>query len=318
MKAISSALATYLAARPTQLIAPDCFTLTLAGGSQSFYTNADVPVTVYPDGGSGIDPDAGVLALGVPGSLVLAAAADVSPTVFLANSIRISGLKYKLAIGLDADEQEITIAAKESETLLGLPFLQALADGVLDGAYLTRDRAYLSAWNSPAIGSVTLFHGRISTLTRIGRTEAQLKVKSDLVLLDADMPRNLYQPSCWYTLYGFGCGLNKSSYAVSGTVGAGSTASSILWSNGEPGAYFNQGTVTFTSGALENVSATVSYSYSGGIVLVAPLTEAPAAGDSFLAYPGCDHTTGSSGCAKFSNLANYPAFPYVPPPTTAL
>lgn len=352
MKSTTTAVALYLAARPSRLIAPDCFTITLPNGNQYFFTNADVPVTVY----RGVDIGSAVLGLGDLGSLVLAAAAGDTPTVFLANSIRISGLKYALKIGVDVDEQDITIACltppvyaagsgtasgdlgagdlgsmvlgagnsslttfgPPAEMLEGLPFLQAMRQGVLDGAYLTLERAFLPAWGAPALGTVVLFHGRFSTLDKVGRTEAQVKVKTDLVLLDIDFPRNLYQPSCLHTLYDQGCTLAKSDprWQYAGTVGAGATASAIPWS-GATVANFQQGTILFTSGVLEGESATIRGSAAGVLTLIAPLSAVPAAGDAFLANWGCDHTMGPLGCQAFNNLANFRGFPFVPPASMA-
>jgi hypothetical protein len=48
-----------------------------------------------------------------------------------------------------------------------------------------------------------------------------------------------------------------------------------------------------------------------------PLQSTPTPGDTFTVYQGCDHTPGT--CAsKFSNLANFRGFPYVPPPQMAI
>ena len=74
-----------------------------------------------------------------------------------------------------------------------------------------------------AIGAAMLFKGRLGTIDEIGRTSAKLTVNSDLVLLDIDMPRNIYQPTCLHTLYDTGCTLEQRSpsFGTNGTVGAG-------------------------------------------------------------------------------------------------
>ncbi len=86
---------------------------------------------------------------------------------------------------------------------------------------MQRDRAFLSAWGTAPIGAVTLFKGRVSTVDSVGRTTAQMTVACDLVLLDIDMPRNLYQPTCNHVLFDSGCGLVKNAFGAAGTVGAG-------------------------------------------------------------------------------------------------
>lgn len=285
MKSASPDLVAYLQ-DTTHFLFADCFTLTLRTGIQIFVCDRDIPVVV-------------------------------AGTVFAANSIRVSGLKYAIKIGVDVDEQDITIAATPSDLLGGVPFLVALRRGVLDGATIQRDRAFFTAWTTPAIGSVTLFHGRVSTVGKIGRTEASLKVKSDLVLLDTDMPRNLYQPSCLHTLYDSGCGIDRAAHTTTGAVQAGSTVSRIVWAGATAGT-FDQGTLVFTSGAHAGVQVTIKNAdSSGSLTLSYPLDTAPGVGDGFSISAGCDHSTGTGGCQKFANLPNFRGFPFVPPPETA-
>jgi uncharacterized phage protein (TIGR02218 family) len=119
-------------------------------------------------------------------------------------------------------------------------------------------------------------------------------------------------------LYDGGCGLNKASFTVSGTVtGAGYptfTASGLTQPNG----YFAQGVVTFNTGLNAGLSRTVKRHSSGGLITPYTFPHIPQVGDTFSIYPGCDKTTGSQGCAKFSNIAKFRGFPYVPSPETAL
>ncbi len=210
---------------------------------------------------------------------------------YLANSILVDGLKYKAAVGLEVDQQQITVAARSTDTITGgAPFLQALRDGAFDGCEIVRDRVFFSdRIGGTAIGAVTLFKGRLGTIDEIGRTSAKLTVNSDLVLLDIDMPRNVYQPTCLHTLYDSGCTLIKNAFGISGTVGAGSTASMINWTGAN--ANFQQGTITFTSGVNAGVTATVGSAVAGtSLTLIYPLESVPSLGDGFTVYFGCDHT----------------------------
>jgi uncharacterized phage protein (TIGR02218 family) len=52
------------------------------------------------------------------------------------------------------------------------------------------------------------------------------------------------------------------------------------------------------------------------LILMYPLPAAPATGDAFTVYAGCDHTPATCS-ARFANLANFRGFPYVPPPQIA-
>ncbi|HEY1310898.1 MAG TPA: DUF2163 domain-containing protein, partial [Pseudolabrys sp.] len=144
-----------------------------------------------------------------------------------------------------------------------------------------------------------------------GRTSAEVTVASDLVLLDIDMPRNIFQPNCSHVLFDAGCGLNRATWSTTGTVGAGSTLSQINWSAAS--SIYQQGALTFTTGANAGAEATVKTAATGSLTLAYPLRYAPAAGDAFTICQGCDHT--SATCAsKFGNLANFRGFPFVPPP----
>ncbi|WP_297299215.1 DUF2163 domain-containing protein [uncultured Methylovirgula sp.] len=272
------------AAPDAQMIMADCFTFTFADASALYFTNADIDVTV---GG----------------------------TVFLGNSIRVDGLKYKCSVGLSVDHQKITIVAAQTDLIKGTAALAAIANGILDGCFITRARAFLSAWGEPAVGSVVLFKGRVGTVDGVGRTTAQVTVNSDLVLLNIQMPRKLYAPACQWVLYGYGCGLNKENFRVTGTVQS-ATAASIVASLSGIAADLAQGTLIFTSGANEGVSLTVKGVSGNTLTFAYPLDAVPAAGDTFEAYYGCDLT--QSTCAgRFNNLANFLGFPYIPPPTFA-
>jgi len=238
MRAASPALIAYinaLRAEPdAQAIVADCYTFTLLTGLILTYTNADLPVTL-------------------------------NGYVYAANSVLVDGLKFKCAAGLEVDQQQITISARATDTVGGVPFLQALRNGVFDGCEIQRERAFLNSW-APAdtaspIGSVILFKGRIGAIDNVGRTTAQITVNSDLVLLDLQMPRNVYSPACKHVLYDSGCTLIKSAFGTAGTVGAGSTGFVINWTGAN--ANFVQGTLTFSSGVNAGVSVNVKGAIAG-------------------------------------------------------
>jgi uncharacterized phage protein (TIGR02218 family) len=291
MKAASPALIAYLnnarSSADVPLIMADAFTFTLRNGTILAYTNSEI---TFSYGG----------------------------VTFLGNGPLIDGLKYKASIGLEVDQQQITVAARQTDTIdANAPLLQALRDGTFDGCEVERSRVFFSdRVGGTAIGAVTLFKGRLGTVDQIGRTSAKLTVNSDLVLLDIDMPRNIYQPTCLHTLYDSGCTLIKNAFGTNGAVGTGSTASVINWSGAN--ANFLQGSITFTSGVNVSVTANVNAVAAGAsLTLGYPLQSVPAAGDAFTVYYGCDHTPATCQ-SKFNNLANFRGYPYVPPPQMAV
>jgi len=272
------------AAPDAPLVFAECFTFTLATGTILTWTNVDMPVTY-------------------------------NGATFSATGPLVQGLKYKASVGLEVDKQQITIAARPSDTIGGAAALIAIRQGAFDGATVQRDRVFLTAIGGTVIGGVTLFHGRVSTVDSVGRTQAAITVASDLIVLDYDMPRNLYSPSCVHTLYDSGCGVIRGAYSANGTAGAGSTASLILTSVALAGHI--QGSILFTSGVNANVRTTVKGVIVGAsLSLMYPLPSLPAAGDAFSVAFGCDHTRGTCQ-SRFNNLANFRGFPFVPPPQIA-
>jgi uncharacterized phage protein (TIGR02218 family) len=287
VRAASTALINMLnaarAAPDVQILMADCYTFTLRTGLILTYTNADLPIAL-------------------------------NGFTYLANSVLVDGLKFKCAAGLDVDQQKITISARPIDTINGVPFLEAIRNGVLDGCEVQREKAFLTSWTTAPVGSVILFKGRVGTIDSIGRTTAQITVNSDLVLLDLNMPRNLYSPQCVHVLYDSGCGLVKSAFGMAGTAGAGSTSSQINWSSSST--VFTQGTILFSSGVNAGVSANIKTASTTMLVLSAALPNVPSVGDAFTAFQGCDHTLATCQ-SQFNNLINFRGFPFVPPPTAA-
>jgi uncharacterized phage protein (TIGR02218 family) len=288
MKSTTSAVTTAIDAARTAIDAPlcfaECFTFTLATGTILTWTNVDQPVTY-------------------------------NGATFSATGPLVQGLKYKGNIGLEVDKQQITIAARPTDLISGSPALNAIRGGAFDGAIVQRDRVFLTAIGGTVIGGVTMFHGRVSTIDSVGRTQAQITVASDLVILDYDMPRTMYSPTCVHVLYDSGCGVIRGTFSTSGTVGAGSTESLINATLAVAG--HAQGSIVFTSGLNANVRATVrSVAVGTSLTLLYPLPDLPSPGDAFTVAFGCDHTRGTCQ-SKFSNLANFRGFPFIPPPQIA-
>ena len=268
----------------------DLFTITLTDGTILRYTNSQRPITIIPPG-------------------------DVTPVTFLANQVLIDGMRMKSVLGLDVDEQDVEIFASIGMTVNGQPWMKALRIGFFDGATVRRDRAYAYDWSLPWVGAVTLFTGFVSTCDPVGGTKAVMKVKSSLVVLDQDMPRNYFQTGCKHTLFDAGCTLDKNTFAVTDVAGGGTTNIQINWASATVNVY-DLGTITFETGPNVGISRTIRRSTGTALILVFPFESTPAPGDQFKAYPGCDLTKATCE-TKFSNLVNFRGFPFVPPAATA-
>lgn len=289
MKTASAALVTTLnALRPTSdapLCVGDLFTVWLANGTILTFTNLDLPVAW-------------------------------NGYAFSASSILVSGLRYKCSLGLNVDKQQITIEARPTDTLGGIPFLQALQQGAFDGAIIQREKAFFASWATTngalvPIGTAIMFKGRVSSIDQIGRTTTQVTVAADTVFLDIDMPRRLWSPQCSHVLYDSGCSLARGTHSSAGAITGASNPTNITWTGAT--AAYAQGSITFTSGLNAGVIRTIKGATSGVLGLAYPLPNWPSIGDAFTAAQGCDHTM-SSCQSKFANLSNFRGYPFVPPP----
>lgn len=239
------------------------------------------------------------------------------------NDYQMTGLLFKRgeihsSIGMEVDELTVSVYAHRDNAqaaIDGVPFSEFARKGGLDGALMRLEYLIMPTPGDVSLGAVTRFFGRVGNVEP-GRTETIISVQSLPVLLNVQMPRNLFQPGCLHTLYDSGCGLNKNSFEASGTVQAGSTTTII--NTDIPGAagYFDLGTIEFQSGTLAGHKRTVR-SYAGGTFLISlPLITAPLTSVTIKAWPGCNKMQAT--CQnKFNNLPNFRGFPYIPVPETA-
>jgi uncharacterized phage protein (TIGR02218 family) len=241
------------------------------------------------------------------------------------NTFSSSGLIFersniKLTTGLTVDAMTLKLFADANSMLSGIPAMQFIRNGGLDGARVELDRIFMPSWGDTSLGPLWMFSGRVSEVPMLSRYACELKVASDLELLAVPFPRNLYQPGCTNSLYDSGCGVARATYTSSLTAASGSTVNQLNFTSAQATGYFDLGVVTFTGGQNAGASRTVK-AYTNGspsnCTFALPLPYAPQAGDTFTIYPGCDKTfSGTNGCPKFSNTARYRGFPFIPVPET--
>lgn len=227
-----------------------------------------------------------------------------------------SRAKVKWRTGVEVDTLVFDVLPNDG-VVNGQTFLSAVRQGVFDGADMTFYHAYWpkQSYVSPIVpqGIVTMFAGRAAGIVA-GRTLITFTINSYLNLLNQNLPRNIYQSGCINTLYDAGCTLNPASFGVSGTAAAGTTASTLKATMAQASGYFDMGKITFTSGVNNGISRSVkqyTIGTPGDIALMSPFPNTPAPGDTFTAFPGCDKLPGTC-TAKFSNLANFRGFPFIP------
>jgi uncharacterized phage protein (TIGR02218 family) len=290
MKSVSSETLSILASR--QFYSANCYAFTLVGGGTAYLT----------DGGRNL---------------------TLNGVTYQAGGPVLTRSQLSQKTGLEVASLTITLYPKPTDLLDGEPWLKALRQGQLDGASVTLTRAFMSAPGNTSGGGVLMFSGRVAEID-IGRTQAQITVNAWTELLSIKMPRNVYQSGCGWTLYGPGCTVNKALYAVNAVVTADPIPSSFYTDLSQfPTGWFALGQMTMTSGANTGISRTVTQSISdayegwAAIILLSPLPVAPALGDSFTIWPGCDKSLGTCEY-KFGNLRNYRGFPFIPAAETAV
>jgi uncharacterized phage protein (TIGR02218 family) len=267
----------------------DLYTFTLVDGTVLRYTSADIDVAI-------------------------------GANTFLHTGPLIKRSRTRQSIGVSVDSLDLNISATADTLLSGLPWLQAISNGALDGALVHLERAFAAspadAMAGTIAGTVSLFSGRVSDTTTDSIT-AKVAVRSFMELLNTPLPRNLYQPACGYSLYDTGCGVVRATHAVNSAVGSGSTRQVINCALAQTAGHFDIGELVFTAGQNLGVIRTVK-TYAPGVVSLAyPLPKAVTVGDTFTIYPGCDKRVATCD-TKFGNKARFRATPFVPVPETAL
>jgi uncharacterized phage protein (TIGR02218 family) len=223
------------------------------------------------------------------------------------------------AVGTEVGSCRVTLKCAGSGHLGAKTLPAAALDRDFDGAWLKIERVFLSAPGT-VVGSMWLFEGPIAKASPTG-TEVELEIEDGKALLRTKLPRVVYQPGCVNTFGDPMCGVSLASLTAGGTVTTGSTASVVKSDRMTIRSYYNLGVLRFTSGALSGVSRSVKDYVSGAFTLDFPLAQAPAAGDTFNVFPGCDKTLFSClnrwGRSEADARSHFRGFPFVPKNETA-
>lgn len=219
------------------------------------------------------------------------------------------------AIFPEIDTFELAVAG--TVQINGRAIARRALEGYFDEAAIQVDHIVMPAPGDISWGVIPKwFEGQISEVDPES-TEVRLTAKGEAERLNlTTLPRYLFQPSCGHTVYDANCGLSRAALTTTGTVQGSTTVRTFSSTvTGHVNDYYNLGVVAFTSGALAGERRPVrDYTQSGGVfVLDFPLLSAPAAGDAFSVYPGCDRKW--TTCRdKFGNTAAFRGFPRIPAP----
>jgi uncharacterized phage protein (TIGR02218 family) len=232
-----------------------------------------------------------------------------------------SSAKMKWSVGTGTDTMTFEVIPG-SALVGGAAFLVACKQGVFDGATLKVSRLFMPTYGDTRRGPIVLVVARVAEVD-VGRSSVIFTVNTFLELLDQPFPRNLYQPGCVNNLGDTACGVNLGPLAVASIVTAGSTNVLINGNfTASPSGQFDQGKITFTSGALNGFSRTIKTATAGlpgSVSMLFPFPSAPTIGDTFSLFPGCNKSfSDTNGCPKFSNTARWRGTDKIPVGETAI
>ena len=219
--------------------------------------------------------------------------------------------------GLEADSLSIEITPRETDLLYGIPFMQAVRNGALDGVRVSLYRGHASLPGGDLAGAILKFRGEVQEVET--DLTIRLTVKSDLIKFDAPIPKDVWQPGCSRTLYGPGCGVLRSNFQRNTSAAAGSTQLLLYVPELPNGAgYYSGGELRFVSGANAGARRTVRLQPTSTTLRLAyPLLHPVTPGDQIQLWPGCAHT--AEECEiKFANKPAFNGQPFIPSPETVL
>jgi hypothetical protein len=276
---------------------------------------------------------------------------------YLCGGANLKRSKLSFKNDLSVNTLDFTINGQLSGFIEGVPILQAIKNGILDGATMVLSRAFFAPVNQPIMGIgtqvqtlttdsgvtltpdaggvltvggsldswnvVNLMAGRIADIPSLDRTQAQITCNSWQEILDTQVPCQLFGASCIHNLYdgpdanGNGCKVNIASYTNPTIITGTPTTSMIPTQMNIADQLCTYGMASFTSGLNSGLWRTITNWAANTIYLDEPLPTASLPGDTVTIYYGCDKTM--TTCAnRFSNLVNYLGFPFIPPVEAAI
>lgn len=121
-----------------------------------------------------------------------------------------------------------------------------------------------------------------------------------------------YSPACRAQLGDAKCGIDLTSFTVTGAITAVTSAQVVEDdTRTEPVGFFAFGQMTFLTGANAGLAMEVKEYASGRYILVLPLPSPVAVGDNYRVVAGCDKTLAT--CAgRYGNAVNFRGEPHVP------
>lgn len=154
-----------------------------------------------------------------------------------------------------------------------------------------------------------LFTGAIANISYNTSNQVSFQVKGAAAFARILMTQKR-SPMCRTDLFSTLCGVDKTAYDVTTTVGAIVTAFSftVTGALAQADGYFNQGVLVTSGGSSFEIANWVQSTQT--ITSYLPSSRLLTVGGTITLYPGCDKTLGVNGCPKFSNQLNFQGEPH--------
>lgn len=178
------------------------------------------------------------------------------------------------------------LATTTGGNTVSIPFLQAIRAGLFDRAKAERFRLFMPTPGDISLGTVRMFLGEINSIT-LTRTFAKITCNDATDILNIQMPRRQYQPTCPWTFGDSNCTFDKSSTMKTDAAAAGSSTVQIACGLSDAVGTFNFGSLIFTSGANNGITRSVKSYQPGVVILTGGFPYTPSIGDTFQIFAGC-------------------------------
>lgn len=222
-------------------------------------------------------------------------------------------------LGLEAGKLVVMVYPRPTDLAGSVSLTTALVRGDFDGANLRLTRAYSATLGSSIIGvDDSAFIGKVGEVESKGMG-FEIEVRDPVSDLDLPFPRNIVQAQCGNRLFDDICGLNASTYRVTGSVTGGINPSrTTIWTAlAQADDYFTLGRFRWLTGANAGRSGGVRLhrNLNGAMWFSKGWPDTVTSGDTFEVWPGCNKLR-STCVSKYNNLGSFRGFPFVPAPET--
>lgn len=216
-----------------------------------------------------------------------------------------------LSTGFDADDIEVTGPLVETATEAWHVTRAMVIGGRFDDATA---RFFMANWRDLTQGPARLVKGRV-VLAQVEGSTFKLTIHSEISRFSQEIGRTITA----YCDADFGstrCGYVVTPLAATVTAVTSALQFTVSFTGTYADDYFNKGTVTFTSGALNGSRMVEVFDWASGgagagtVALWTDLAEPPQVGDTLELRQGCGKTR--ADCLVYDNVINFRGFPDVP------